>query len=111
MFHVGVDVGGTFTDTVAIDDGGSLFVGKAPTTPDEIASGVLASLADLARNAGCDVPALLRDTAFFGHGTTVGTNALVTRRGARVGLIITAGFEDTPFIQRAVGRLAGLRAG
>ncbi|OGA74667.1 MAG: hypothetical protein A3G27_05430 [Betaproteobacteria bacterium RIFCSPLOWO2_12_FULL_66_14] len=108
MFHVGVDVGGTFTDTVAIDEAGHLFVGKAPTTPERIVDGVMASLADLARNAGHDVPALLRKTTLFGHGTTVGTNALVTRRGARVGLLITAGFEDTPFIQRAVGRLAGL---
>ena len=108
MFHLGVDVGGTFTDTVAIDEGGRLFVGKAPTTPDHIVSGVIASLEDLARNAGRDLPSLLRSTGFFGHGTTVGTNALVTRRGARVGLIMTAGFEDTPFIQRAVGRLAGL---
>lgn len=108
MFHVGVDVGGTFTDTVAIDDSGNLFVGKAPTTPDRIVAGVMASLEDLARNAKHDVPGLLGETRFFGHGTTVGTNALVMRRGARVGLLITAGFEDTPFIQRAVGRLAGL---
>lgn len=108
MYHLGVDVGGTFTDTVAIDGGGNLFVGKAPTTPDAIVEGVIASLEDLARNAGLDVPGLLAETRFFGHGTTVGTNALVTRKGARVGLLITAGFEDTPFIQRAVGRLAGL---
>ena len=108
MYHLGVDVGGTFTDTVAIDDSGKLFVGKAPTTPDAIVDGVMASLEDLARNAGMDVPGLLVESRFFGHGTTVGTNALVTRKGARVGLLITAGFEDTPFIQRAVGRLAGL---
>ncbi|OGA06734.1 MAG: hypothetical protein A3H33_10360 [Betaproteobacteria bacterium RIFCSPLOWO2_02_FULL_65_20] len=108
MYHLGVDVGGTFTDTVAIDDSGNLFVGKAPTTPDAIVEGVMASLEDLARNAGQDVAGLLGKTRYFGHGTTVGTNALVMRRGARVGLLITAGFEDTPFIQRAVGRLAGL---
>jgi N-methylhydantoinase A len=108
MFHIGVDVGGTFTDTVAIDESGRLHVGKAPTTPEQLVSGVMASLEDLARNAGLDVRALLGRTRFFGHGTTVGTNALVTRRGARTGLLITAGFEDTPFIQRAVGRLAGL---
>jgi len=108
MFNVGVDVGGTFTDAVAVDDGGNLFVGKAPTTPDRITDGVLASLADLARNARRDLPGLLAETRFLGHGTTVGTNALVTRRGARVGLLITAGFEDTPYIQRAIGRIAGL---
>lgn len=108
MFNVGVDVGGTFTDTVAIDDAGNVFVGKAPTTPRRIAQGVIDSLSDVARNAGLDLPQLLSKTRFLGHGTTVGTNALVTRRGARVGLLITAGFEDTPFIQRAIGRIAGL---
>lgn len=108
MFNVGVDVGGTFTDSVAIDEQGNLHIGKAPTTTEQIANGVMASLEDLAHNAKRDLPDLLRDTRFFGHGTTVGTNALVTRVGARIGLLITAGFEDTPFIQRAVGRLAGL---
>ncbi len=108
MLNVGVDVGGTFTDTVAIDESGNLFVGKAPTTPDRIVDGVIASLEDLARNAKNDLRGLLAAAQFIGHGTTVGTNALVMRRGARTGLLITAGFEDTPFIQRAVGRLSGL---
>jgi N-methylhydantoinase A len=108
MFNVGVDVGGTFTDTVAIDNNGNLFIGKAPTTPRRIAEGVIDSLRDVARNAGLELPQLLSKTSFLGHGTTVGTNALVTRGGARVGLLITAGFEDTPFIQRAIGRIAGL---
>jgi N-methylhydantoinase A len=108
MLNIGVDVGGTFTDTVAIDESGNLFVGKAPTTPDHIVDGVIASLEDLARKAEHDLHSLLGTTHFLGHGTTIGTNALVTRRGARTGLLITAGFEDTPFIQRAVGRLAGL---
>ena len=62
MYHLGVDVGGTFTDTVAIDDSGNLFVGKAPTTPDAIVEGVMASLEDLARNAGQDVAGLLGKT-------------------------------------------------
>jgi N-methylhydantoinase A len=108
MFNVGVDVGGTFTDAVAVDDDGRFFVGKAPTVSDGIAEGVIASLRDLARNAKLDLPRLLRDTRFLGHGTTVGTNALLTRRGARVGLLITAGFEHTPIIQRKLWRIAGL---
>jgi N-methylhydantoinase A len=108
MFNVGVDVGGTFTDTVAVDDDGRLFVGKAPSVVDNVAEGVIASLRDLARNAKLDLPGLLRDTRFLGHGTTVGTNALLTRRGARVGLLITAGFEHTPIIQRKLWRIAGL---
>ena len=110
MPHIGVDVGGTFTDSVAVDDTGQVYVGKAPTTPDAVSMGVMASLADLANQvtAHSGLKGLLENTRFLGHGTTVGTNALLTRNGARVGLLITAGFEDTPYIQRAIGRLAGL---
>ncbi|HVB34941.1 MAG TPA: hydantoinase/oxoprolinase family protein [Patescibacteria group bacterium] len=108
MFNVGVDIGGTFTDAVAVDDEGRFFVGKAPTVLEGVAEGVMASLQDLARNASVDLPGLLRDTRFFGHGTTVGTNALLTRNGARVGLLITAGMEHTPIIQRKLWRIAGL---
>ncbi len=108
MFNIGVDVGGTFTDAVAVGEDGGLNLGKAPTTPERIADGVIASLEDLARNSGTSLTGLLGQTRFLGHGTTVGTNALIIRSGARVGLLTTAGFEDTPFIQRAIGRLAGL---
>ena len=108
--RVGVDIGGTFTDAVAIDRTGKVYVGKAPTTIGRVADGVMASLADLAAHIpDCgSIEQLLATAEFIGHGTTVGTNALITRKGARVGLLITAGFEDTPFIQRAIGRLAGL---
>lgn len=110
MFRIGVDVGGTFTDAVAIDDSGAVFIGKAPTTIERVADGVMASLADLATKVSSSygISDLLGSTCFLGHGTTVGTNALITRSGARVGLLVTAGFEDTPYIQRAIGRLAGL---
>ena len=108
MFNVGVDVGGTFTDSVAVDDDGRLFAGKAPTVLGAVTEGVIASLQDLARTAQVDLPTLLGRTRFLGHGTTVGTNALLTRRGARVGLLITAGFEHTPIIQRKLWRIAGL---
>src|SRR5204863_1379634 len=59
--------------------------------------------------AGIDVRQLLAETKRFAHGTTVSTNALIQRRGARVGLITTAGFEDTLIIGRGpVGRTGGL---
>tara|TARA_R110002126_G_scaffold291777_2_gene457797 strand:- start:65093 stop:67198 length:2106 start_codon:yes stop_codon:yes gene_type:complete len=110
MYHVGVDVGGTFTDSVAVSSEGRVFVGKSPTTHEQISRGVLASLEDLASKIGGDLTLneLLAQCSYLGNGTTVGTNALVTRNGAKLGLILTAGFEDTPFIQRAIGRLAGL---
>jgi N-methylhydantoinase A len=109
MTYIGVDVGGTFTDSVAIDGSGRVVIGKAPTTPKNVADGVMASLTDLAGKCSLDgLPALLSQANFIGHGTTVGTNALLTRSGAKVGLLITAGFEQTPYIQRAIGRIAGL---
>jgi N-methylhydantoinase A len=107
-FALGVDIGGTFTDAVAIRDTGEIFIGKSDTTSHDFSNGVLDALSDLVSNARVSLPDLLRQTMFFGHGTTVGTNALITKRGAKVGVIVTKGFEDTPFIQRAVGRLAGL---
>jgi len=113
MYIIGIDVGGTFTDTVAIDCDNSsftqgIFHGKASTTSQDLTEGVLNSLEDLADQMGMKLDQLLDRTLFIGHGTTVGTNALITRRGAKVGLITTKGFEDTTHIQRAVGKIAGL---
>ena len=84
--RVGVDVGGTFTDIVAIDDEGRRSVLKLPTTPADQSAGVMEGL-DRIREDGAPV-------AFLGHGTTAGTNAFLTRRGARTALVTTAGFED-----------------
>src|SRR5512143_2442612 len=100
IFSVGVDIGGTFTDAVAINESAAVFVGKADTTPRDFSEGVVKALTEVANQIGISLQELLKQTVFFGHGTTVGSNALITKRGARVGLIITKGFEDTPFIQR-----------
>ena len=113
MYIIGIDVGGTFTDTVVIDcENPSLrrgiFHGKASTTSQNLTEGVISSLEDLAGQMGINLEKLLSQSLFIGHGTTVGTNALITRRGAKVGLITTKGFEDTTHIQRAVGKIAGL---
>jgi len=78
---LGVDVGGTFTDLVGWD-GTSLVVGKLPTTPDQ-AEGVVAGAALVGHTSGALV-----------HGTTVATNALLERRGARVALVADEGFTD-----------------
>jgi len=112
-YIIGIDVGGTFTDAVAIECKSSFFTtrifhGKASTTPQNLTEGVVNSLEDLSDQIGISSRELLSQTFFIGHGTTVGTNALITRRGAKVGLITTKGFEDTTHIQRAVGKIAGL---
>ncbi|HLJ59833.1 MAG TPA: hydantoinase/oxoprolinase family protein [bacterium] len=94
MYRVGVDVGGTFTDLVAVDAAGVVTVAKVASTPPDPSLGVLDGLRLLARALGRDLRALLADTDRFVHGTTVATNALVERKGARVGLLTTAGHRD-----------------
>jgi len=85
--RVGLDVGGTFTDLVCWDGGtGRFTLRKVPTTPADIAAGILQALA-----ATLPPGAPVAEVA---HGTTVATNALLERKGARVGLLTTAGFRD-----------------
>ncbi|MCW2879321.1 MAG: hypothetical protein JWQ95_3421 [Sphaerisporangium sp.] len=92
---IGIDVGGTFTDLVSYDaETGDITVAKQPTTPEAPELGVLAAV-DAAPGAG-----LLARCSYFVHGTTVGLNALLERRGATVGLITTAGFRDVLEIRR-----------
>lgn len=109
MRFLGVDTGGTFTDLVEIDGAGKISFDKAFSTPKNPEQGVLDALDQLARNENTSLEEILRDTARFAHGTTVSTNALIQRRGARVGLLLTHGFEDTLYIGRGpVGRTGGL---
>jgi len=93
--RVGVDIGGTFTDLVFYDEeADSLVVEKVPTTPAQPEQGCI----DAVRRAVS--PTALRKTAHFLHGTTVGLNALLERKGARVGLLVTDGFRDVLEIGR-----------
>ena len=87
---VGVDTGGTFTDLVLLGPGG-LRVHKVPSTPDDPSRSILRGLAEL--GAWRDGAWSQRDTELV-HGTTVATNALLERKGARTALVTTAGFED-----------------
>ena len=90
MIVVGVDTGGTFTDLVMLGPDG-LRVHKIPSTPDDPSRSILQGLVDLgAWRAGGWTQ---RDTVLV-HGTTVATNALLERKGARTALVTTAGFED-----------------
>ena len=84
--QVGVEIGGTFTDLVWLTEDGTVATGKVPSTPGNIHQAVL----DAVRSA--QVP--LAEVAQFSHGSTVATNALLTRRGSATGLITTQGFRD-----------------
>ncbi|HLI14016.1 MAG TPA: hydantoinase/oxoprolinase family protein [Alphaproteobacteria bacterium] len=92
--RIGVDVGGTFTDLVAVDDAGKVTLAKSPSTPADQSIGVIEGLRRLAERLGLDLPELLRRTERIVHGTTVATNALLERKGAKVGLLTTAGHRD-----------------
>jgi N-methylhydantoinase A len=90
---VGVDVGGTFTDVFFLDEAtGSCAVVKVPSTPEDQSKGLIAGLA-----SGSDDFARI---AMVVHGTTVGTNALLERKGAKTGIITTAGFRDALEMRR-----------
>ena len=87
---IGVDVGGTFTDLVAIDNQGRIETRKVLSTPTDQSEGVLESLRALARP----------DVDRFVHGTTIATNMLLERKGARVALCVTQGFTDLLYLRR-----------
>jgi len=90
-WRIGVDSGGTFTDVCLFDDTtGQVEVWKVPSTPDDPSRGIADGIAQgLAR-----VGAAPADVGYFGHGTTVATNALIQHRGVKTGLITTDGFRD-----------------
>jgi N-methylhydantoinase A len=94
MYRIGIDVGGTFTDLVAVDDFGGASLAKVPSTPADPSIGVLAGLQLLADGLSLERAALLAETGRIVHGTTVATNALLERRGAKVGLLTTEGHRD-----------------
>jgi len=107
-FTIGIDIGGTFTDTVVIDESGDVSTYKSPTTPGALLQGLLANLRDAATERGVSLEEFLADVDRVAHGTTAATNAFIERRGATVALLTTRGFEDTIFMQRQMGMTAGL---
>jgi N-methylhydantoinase A len=94
MLAIGIDVGGTFTDLVAIDAAGGTVFAKSPSTPSDQSIGVMAGLEELARRLGLSTAEMLARAERLVHGTTVATNALLERKGARVALLTTAGHRD-----------------
>jgi N-methylhydantoinase A len=98
--RLGVDIGGTFTDLVVVDETtGAVRVGKVLTTPKDPAHGVEQGIQGLLGEARVDA----RGVRAVVHGTTLATNALIERKGARTALLTTSGFRDTLEI-RSEGR-------
>jgi N-methylhydantoinase A len=91
---IGIDVGGTFTDLVAIDEAGRTVFAKAASTPADQSIAVMAGLDELARRLKLSRSDMLAATERLVHGTTVATNALLERKGAKVALLTTEGHRD-----------------
>ena len=97
MKRIGVDVGGTFTDLILVDEeAGRITVDKVPSTPDDPARGVVEGIDRLCEKAGVR----LSEIDNLLHGTTVATNIALTHQGAEVGMITTEGFRDILHIAR-----------
>ena len=94
MYRIGIDVGGTFTDLVAVDAEGRVSIAKAASTPADQSLGVMDGLDRLAEALSLDRAAMLARTQIIVHGTTVATNALLEHKGAKVGLLTTEGHRD-----------------
>jgi N-methylhydantoinase A len=106
-YLVGVDIGGTFTDCVVIDDEGAVITAKAPSTPDEFSRGMLDAMTAAADSLGLSITELCQSIRLLAHGTTVGTNAVVQKRGDKVGLITTKGHNDVIHIMRGSRGVSG----
>ena len=96
---IGIDTGGTFTDVIALNrDTGELRTIKVPSTPREPSQAIvngIAALIALKRDF------VASDISFFAHGTTVATNAVIERKGARTGLLITQGTNAVYFARKS----------
>jgi N-methylhydantoinase A len=108
-YVVGIDIGGTCTDCVVVDDAGAVTLGKAFSTPPDFSGGILDALGVAAERLATTTSGLLGDTQLFLHSSTVAENAVVDGTLARAGIITTRGFEDTLFAMRGgYGRWSGL---
>jgi len=103
--RIGIDVGGTFTDVVLIDDHKrKIFYTKTNTTTDDLAKGVIVGIDKIIQISKCPI----EDVEYIVHGTTIGTNALIERKGAKTGLLTTEGFRDVLEIGRIQRPAEGL---
>jgi len=102
-----IDVGGTFTDCLVLDDSGQLQRFKASTTPDDPTLGFAAAVNKAARHYKQTLEQFLGDVEQIVHGTTLGTNILITERGAKVGMITTKNFRDVLEMRRGIRNLHG----
>jgi N-methylhydantoinase A len=102
-----IDVGGTFTDCLVLEESGQLQRFKASTTPDDPTTGFFAAVEKAAVHYGETLQQFLGEVEQIVHGTTLGTNILINGRGAKVGTITTKGFRDVVEMRRGIRNLHG----
>lgn len=105
---VNIDIGGTFTDFFVSQDDGITHLTKSPTTHYDLSVGFLKGIKELAKMNGQNMTQFLNNTDSVRYSTTIGTNALIERTGPKLGMITTAGFEDTILLGRARSWADGL---
>lgn len=98
--RIGIDIGGTFTDVVLLQENGQFLVYKEDSTPDEPLRAITQGLAGIATEIDSSVETLLQSTEFLVHGQTMATNALIQRNGPVVGVLCTEGFRDVIHLGR-----------
>ncbi len=101
-FKIGIDVGGTFTDFLLINEKGETKVYKTLTTPEDPTIGFFTGLTDMAKDHQSTPQAFIQQISLIVHGTTVGTNAALTYKGAKTALLTTEGFRDVLQMRRGI---------
>jgi N-methylhydantoinase A len=101
-YKIGIDVGGTFTDFLLTQEDGTSFIYKVLSTPDDPSVATLKGMEEMAQDRGMGLERFLDDVEVIVHGTTVTTNAVLTYRGAKTGLITTKGVRDALEMRRGI---------
>ncbi|MET8800947.1 hydantoinase/oxoprolinase N-terminal domain-containing protein [Nocardia sp. NPDC004568] len=100
--RVGIDIGGTFTDLFVVEGAGAGRIYKAPTTPHDPSEGLMNGLTKAADAVGESLEEFLGGVSTIVHGTTIATNAVLTRQGAKTGFVTTRGFRDLLNMRRGI---------
>lgn len=108
MYRIGIDIGSTFTDAYVVRDDGSAQAAKVSSNHSNLESTFTEAIEACAELEGVSVEQLMSNCDLVVNATTVATNAIVTRNGARIGLLTTTGFRDVIFIGRIVQKVAGV---
>lgn len=101
-YRIGIDVGGTFTDFLLTSEDGSSEIYKVLSTPDDPSIGLMEGLAEMARDKNLSLKEFVKQVSIIVHGTTVTTNAVLTRKGAKTALLTTKGLRDALEMRRGI---------